>query len=97
MTPRAMQLINEALKPLIVKSGGRAEQFKLYVCPFSRIAEFATVRTNYGDMPIKKSNYVPKGYSYILEDSNGTKRPRGFAWVTRGEVKQSACSNEKAM
>lgn len=45
--PKAMQMINEALKP-VIKSGKRIDRIKLVVCPISPITQTAVVDTMYG-------------------------------------------------
>lgn len=78
--PKAVQMINEALKP-IIKSGRRIEHLQLYVCLASKLAEHTTVQTAFGELRISPGEYVPKGYSYIIEDPGMMKR--GFAWVSK--------------
>ncbi|MDF2715764.1 MAG: hypothetical protein K0R28_2689 [Paenibacillus sp.] len=86
--PKAAQMINEALKP-IIKRGRSIDRLQLYVSRESKLAEYATVQTTFGELRIKPGEYVPKGYSYIMEDSG--MQGRGFAWVSKpaGEIASS--------
>ncbi|MBW7452461.1 hypothetical protein ACFOLF_12330 [Paenibacillus sepulcri] len=77
MNPQALQMIHNALKPMM-KRGCRIEHIKLVVCPHSRIAGTDRVQTRYGLLRIKTGEYVPKGFSYLIEDSY-----KGFAWVSK--------------
>lgn len=80
MSPRALQMIEEALVPLI-RSGRRIERIQLYVCPESKIAEVNEIHTRFGTVRIKKDDYARKGLAYLLEDPG--MKGRGFAWVSR--------------
>jgi hypothetical protein len=78
--PKAVQMINEALKP-IIKRGRPIERLQMYVSQESKLAEYATVQTAFGELRIKPGEYVPKGYSYIFEDPGMP--GRGFGWVSK--------------
>ncbi|WP_375104627.1 hypothetical protein ACDZ28_10675 [Paenibacillus sp. RS8] len=77
--PQAVQMINVALNQ-VIRRGRRIERMQLYVCPRSELAQHHLIQTAFGELKIHISDFVPKGYSYLLEDSGGDKR--GFAWVS---------------
>ncbi|MDR9857852.1 hypothetical protein RJP21_30115 [Paenibacillus sp. VCA1] len=79
MNPKAVQMIENALDPLI-RSGCRIERLNLVVCPAAEIAQHQTVRTRYGQIRVKPDGFVRKGLSYIIEDPG--RKGRGFAWVS---------------
>ncbi|MEC0370866.1 hypothetical protein [Paenibacillus chibensis] len=79
MNPKAVQMIESALGPLI-RSGCRIERIQLVVCPGAEIATHQSVRTRFGDIRIKPDGYVKKGLSYLIEDPG--RKGRGFAWVS---------------
>lgn len=79
--PKAMLLINEALKP-IIKSGKRIDRIKLVVCPKSPIAEATVVDTMYGLLLVVPGEHVKKGNSYLIE-SPLTRGGVGFNWVSK--------------
>lgn len=79
--PKAMLMINEALKP-IIKSGKRIDRIKLVVCPKSPIAQVAVVETIYGLLLVIPGEYIKKGDSYLIE-SPITRGGVGFNWVSR--------------
>lgn len=78
MNPKAVQMIENALDPLI-RSGCRIERLNLVVCPAAEIAQHQTVRTRYGQIRVKPDGFVRKGLAYIIEDPG--RKGRGFAWV----------------
>ncbi|ETT61242.1 hypothetical protein BSK66_31615 [Paenibacillus odorifer] len=77
--PHAVQMINVALSE-IVRKGGKVERMHLHVCPRSELAQHQVIQTAFGYLRIHLNDFVPKGYSYVLEDPGGDKR--GFAWVS---------------
>lgn len=83
--PKAMQMINEAISPL-VRRGRRIDRMKLVVCPSAAIASLEMVQTKYGPLRIVPDGHVPKGVSYVIEDPGQV--GRGFAWVSRRQVSQ---------
>lgn len=80
ISPRAVNLINNVIRPLINK-GCKIEHLHLYVCYQSEIAQHESVETAYGNLHVQPSYYIPKGFSYIREDPGSR-----FSWVT---IKQS--------
>lgn len=79
MNPKAVQMIETALGPLIRK-GCRIERLKLVVCPHAPIAQHTKINTRYGQLRVEPDNYVRKGLSYMIEDPG--RKGRGFAWVS---------------
>ncbi|MNK79712.1 hypothetical protein D3C87_993880 [compost metagenome] len=79
MNPRALQMIEEALGPMI-RSGCRIERIKLVVCPTSLIASFEVIRTKFGDVKVEPDDLVRKGLSFLMEDPG--RKGRGFVWVS---------------
>ncbi|WP_144940140.1 hypothetical protein [Paenibacillus sp. 32O-W] len=77
---KAIELIELELAP-ILKKGKDIRNMKLMVCPTSEIARHSSVETRFGKLIIAPGEYIPKGYSYIIE--NPGKRGRSFAWVTK--------------
>ncbi|MEK3987441.1 hypothetical protein MHB77_29350 [Paenibacillus sp. FSL K6-3166] len=77
--PQAVNMINMALSK-VIRKGGKIERMQLYVCPRSELAQHYIIKTAFGDLRIHPGDFVPKGYSYLLEDPGGDKR--GFAWVS---------------
>ncbi|OIB04870.1 hypothetical protein AK95_14750 [Paenibacillus sp. LC231] len=75
ISPKAIQLIDQALNPLI-ESGCRIEQIKMVVAAGSEIAEQRFVQTKFGTLRVEPNNFVPRGRAYLIEDHN-----RGFNWV----------------
>ncbi|GGF77363.1 hypothetical protein GCM10010912_23070 [Paenibacillus albidus] len=53
---------------------------QLYVCPRSELAQHQIIETAFGVLRIHLGDFIPKGYSYLFEDSGGEQR--GFAWVS---------------
>lgn len=80
--PKAVQMIDDALK-LIIKRGRPIERLQLYVSRESKMAEHSTIQTAFGELRIKPGEYVPKGYSYIMEDPGMPGRRQGFGWVSK--------------
>lgn len=72
-------MINIALNQ-VIRRGRRIERMQLYVCPRSELAQHQIVKTAFGDLRIHPGDFVPKGYSYLMEDPGGDKR--GFEWVS---------------
>jgi len=77
----ALQMIESALKQLI-RIGRSADQLLLIVSAESAITKLGSIQTSFGELRIAVGEYVPKGYSYILEIPTGG-RPRAFRWVSR--------------
>lgn len=77
--PQAVKMINVALSQ-VIRRGRRIERMQLYVCPRSELAQHQIVKTAFGDLRIRPSDSVPRGYSYLREDLGGEKI--GFAWVS---------------
>ncbi|MEK3963532.1 hypothetical protein [Paenibacillus sp. FSL H7-0323] len=77
--PRAVQMINIALSE-IVRKGGKVERMQMHVCPQSELAQHQVIQTAFGYLRIHLNDFVPKGYSYVLEDPGSDMR--GFAWVS---------------
>lgn len=77
--PQAINMINIALNQ-VIRRGRKIERMQLYVCPRSELAQHHIIKTAFGDLRIHPGDFVPKGYSYLLEDPGGDKR--GFAWVS---------------
>jgi hypothetical protein len=78
--PKAVQMIEDALVP-IIKRGRPIERLQMYVSRESKLAEHTTIQTAFGELRIKLGEYVPKGYSYIMEDPGIP--GRGFGWVSK--------------
>ncbi|QKS43463.1 hypothetical protein HUB94_02775 (plasmid) [Paenibacillus cellulosilyticus] len=55
---------------------------RLIVSGESTLAMYSSVNTVFGELQIEVGGYVPKGYSYIIEEPTGGK-PRAFQWVTK--------------
>lgn len=72
-------MINMALSK-VIRKGGNIERMQMHVCPRSELAQHQVIQTDFGDLRIHLNDFVPKGYSYLLEDPGGDKR--GFAWVS---------------
>ncbi|MFX3631868.1 MAG: hypothetical protein ACE3L7_07285 [Candidatus Pristimantibacillus sp.] len=83
ISPKAMQMIYDALGQVMLLNKS-VSNLKLYVCPTSPIARFESIDTKYGALQVLPGEYVPKGVSYIIENSTG-RRGRAFAWVSRSE------------
>ncbi|MEK4141132.1 hypothetical protein NST48_09270 [Paenibacillus sp. FSL M7-0547] len=77
--PHAVQMINVALNQ-VIRRGRRIERMQLYVCPRSELGQHQVIQTAFGNLRIHLNDFVPKGYSYVLEDPGSDKR--GFAWVS---------------
>lgn len=77
--PQAVQMINKALSD-VIRRGRKAERMQLYVSLRSEMAQHQIVKTAFGDIRIHPGDFVPKGYSYLMEDPGGDKR--GFEWVS---------------
>lgn len=77
--PQAVNMINIALSE-VIRRGSKIERMQLHVCPRSELAQHQVIQTAFGDLRIHLNDFVPKGYSYVLEDPGGDKR--GFAWVS---------------
>lgn len=80
MNPRALEMIEIALNPLI-RSGCRIERVKLVVCPGSQIAGHKIIQTRYGSLRVEPYDMVGLGLAYLIEDPG--RKGRGFAWVSR--------------
>lgn len=79
--PKAEHLINTALHPLI-KSGCHIADLDLHVSFNSQLSTQDSVITPYGYLGIKVSEYIPKGYAYII-NKGGTQG--AFEWVMKGK------------
>jgi hypothetical protein len=77
--PQAVKMINKALAD-VIRRGRKAERMQLYVSLRSELAQHHIIKTAFGDLRIHPGDFVPKGYSYLLEDPGGDKR--GFSWVS---------------
>jgi hypothetical protein len=80
MNQRALQMIEDALLPLI-RRGRRIERIKLIVCPDSEIALHKVVNTRFGQVQVKTDDFVYRGLAYLMEDPGLP--GRGFSWVSR--------------
>ena len=72
-------MVDEALK-LIIRKGRLIENLRLFVSADSALASQINIDTAYGQLLVQASAYIPKGYSYILENANAG-RNRAFQWV----------------
>jgi hypothetical protein len=81
MNQIALQMIESALDQLI-RIGRRIENLQLIVSAESALTQRECIHTAFGELQIVVGQYVPKGYSYIMEISTGG-RPRAFRWVSR--------------
>ncbi|ASA25408.1 hypothetical protein B9T62_34550 [Paenibacillus donghaensis] len=81
--PRAIDLINQAIRPLLYR-GCRIAELHLYVCYQSEIAQHDAIETAFGKLHVRPSYYIPKGYSYIREYPG-----KAFSWVTIRQPKES--------
>lgn len=77
--PQAVNMINMALSK-VIRRGSKIECMQLHVCQKSELAQHHIIKTAFGDLRIHPGDFVPKGYSYLLEDSGGDQR--GFSWVS---------------
>ncbi|MWC26649.1 hypothetical protein [Paenibacillus sp. MMS18-CY102] len=84
MNPRAMQLIEFALQPLIGSSRG-IQNVELIVSPESELAKCSSLMTRFGELEVRAGEYVPKGFSYIIGKPN-LGIPRVFSWVVRKQT-----------
>lgn len=75
ISPKAIQLIDQALDPLI-ESGCRIEQIKMVVAAGTELAERGVVQTKAGTLRVESNNFIRRGKAYLIEDHN-----RGFNWV----------------
>lgn len=81
ISPVAMKMIDSALSP-IIRSGKRLDSINLMVCRSSAIAELSNIETRFGSLKIVPGEYVPKGYSYLIEKPI-SRGGIGFAWVSK--------------
>lgn len=80
--PRAMDMINRAIRPLLSPSKGCSiDSLKMCVCPDADIAKYESVETSFGSLRITTNPYITKGVAYVVEDPG--RGEIGFAWVTR--------------
>lgn len=77
--PQAVNMINMALSR-VIRRGRKIERMQLCVCSRSELAQHQIVKTAFGDLRIHTGDFVPKGYSYLMEDPGGDNR--GFEWVS---------------
>lgn len=77
---KVIELIESTLAP-IMRKGKDIRDIKLMVSPTSEIAKHSFIETRFGQLNIAPGEYIPKGYSYLIE--NPGKRGRSFAWVTK--------------
>lgn len=75
ISPKAIQLIDQALHPLI-ESGCHIEKIKIVVAAGTELAERGVVQTKAGTLRVEPNNFVPRGRAYLIEDHY-----RGFNWV----------------
>jgi hypothetical protein len=81
MNQLALQMIESALNQL-VQIGRKTENLRLIVSNKSALTQCDRIHTTYGELRITVSQYVPRGYSYIMEIPT-CGRARGFRWVSR--------------
>jgi hypothetical protein len=80
MQGKAIQLIEASLKPMIEK-GRKLERISIYVSVDSKLAQLKSIDTMYGSLQIRPNTFIPKGTSYLMENSG--KPGRAFNWVVR--------------
>lgn len=83
LSSAAKNMIDGALKPML-DSGKEINRIQIMVCPQAPISQLGYIETNYGLLLVMPGEYVPKGYSYLIE------KPRsrggvGFNWVSKPE------------
>lgn len=82
LNPKALQLIEAALKPIIEYRKRDITKMVMYVPPNSQLLEQGYVQTKYGVIVVDVNNWLAKGTSYIIEEiSIGS----AFGWVRRKE------------
>ncbi|MEK5278737.1 MULTISPECIES: hypothetical protein [Paenibacillus] len=77
--PQAVNMINKALNE-VMRRGSKIERMQLHVSPRSELTQRQIIKTAFGVLRVHPGDFIPKGYSYLLEDPGGDKR--GFAWVS---------------
>ncbi len=81
ITPKAMLLIESRLSSLI-RSGKKINNLSLMVNRSSVIAQMTEVDTRFGKLKIVPGEYIPIGYSYLIEKPL-SKGGISFIWVSK--------------
>jgi len=81
ISAKALVIIENALIPLLRREK-EVGHIDLIVSPESLISKLPVITTRFGQLKVVVSNYVPKGYSYLIERSP-CKGNKGFNWITK--------------
>ncbi|MEF2247731.1 hypothetical protein V1L65_22525 [Paenibacillus sp. IITD108] len=81
ITPKAMLLIESSLSSLI-RSGKKINNLSLMVNRSSVISQLNEVNTRFGKLKVVPGEYIPKGYSYLIERPL-SKGGISFKWVSK--------------
>ena len=88
ISPKAIQLIDQALNPLI-ESGCRIEQIKMVVAASAEIADYGFVQTRSGALRVEPNNFVPVARHILLKiitkDSSGFDNTRAHQGADNNE------------
>jgi len=84
---KALLVIHRAVAPM-VNSGKAIDRIRMYVSAQAEVANYESIETQFGTLKIVASDYIPKGYCYVIEKPI-TKGGIGFNWVSKPKVTTS--------